>query len=383
MKKRWFTVAPLVLVAALAGVGVSYREPVMRLAATVTLFDEDRIVANFSRMGEIFESVPIPVTSRADPLPRGQDMTMPPDWADWLARRSVTGVIVLRHGAVVHESYHMGTGPEDLRISWSIAKSYLSALVGILHAEGKIASLDDPVTRYAPQLRGSAYDGATVRNVLQMSTGVIFDEDYLDFWSDINKMGRILALGGSMDGFAAGLTERDGPPGAAWRYVSIDTHVLSMVVRGATGRSLPDLLAENLLDPMGTEGNPYYLSDGYDVAFALGGLNMMLRDYARLGEMFRDFGRLRGRQIVPEDWARESTAPSARTEPGKLKYGYQWWIPADAREGEFMARGIYGQYVYIDRQSGTVVAVSAADLGFRDPGAFDDALQMFRRLAAF
>ncbi|SMX46098.1 serine hydrolase domain-containing protein [Maliponia aquimaris] len=380
--KRWLTLVPLVLLAGVAGVGVSYREPLMRLGATVTLFDEDSIVQNFSHMDRLFESVPIPVHTTAVPLPTGPAMALPGDWQDWLVRRAVTGVIVLKQGAVVHESYRLGTGPEDLRISWSIAKSYLSALVGIVHAQGKIASLDDPVTTYAPRLKGTAYDGATLRNVLQMSTGVVFDEDYLDFWSDINKMGRVLALGGSMDGFAADLTETDTPPGTAWRYVSIDTHVLSMVVRGATGQPLPDLLAEELLDPMGTVGKPYYLTDGYGVAFALGGLNMTLRDYARLGEMFRDGGRIEGRQVVPEAWVIESTTPSARTDPGKLKYGYQWWMPADARAGEFMARGIYGQYVYIDRQSGTVVAVTAADLHFREAGAFDDALQMFRRLAA-
>ncbi|SNS82678.1 serine hydrolase domain-containing protein [Antarctobacter heliothermus] len=371
----------LILLIGVAALGYGYREEVQRLRATMTLFDESEIVENFSHMDRLFETVPIPVQVRAAPLVDGPRMAMPAEWQDWLTRRSVTGVIVLKNGVLAHESYYLGTGPDDLRISWSIAKSYLSSLFGILLAQGHVMSLDDPVTKYAPDLAGSAYEGATIRNVLQMSTGVVFDEDYLDFWSDINKMGRVLALGGSMDGFAAGLDMRDQQPGEAWRYVSIDTHVLSMVARGATGRSLPDLLAENVLEPMGVEKEPYYLSDGYGVAFALGGLNMTLRDYARLGEMFRDGGRLIGKQILPEAWVMESTTPSAKTAPGALKYGYQWWMPADAREGEFMARGIYGQYVYIDRQSGTVVAVTSADRSFREAGAFDDALQMLRRLA--
>lgn len=371
-----------VVLAVLAGVGFAYREQIVRLGAVLTLFDEDRIVRNFSHMDVLFETVPIPVSRRADPLPEAPALTLPEDWEPWLQRRAVTGAIVLKDGQRVHESYHLGTGRDDLRISWSMAKSYLSALVGIVVTQGKIDSLDDQVTKYAPRMAGSAYDGATVRNVLQMSTGVVFDEDYLDFWSDINKMGRVLALGASMDAFAADLTETEAPPGEAWKYVSIDTHVLAMVVRGATGRSLPDLLGEDLLTPMGVYGEPYYLSDGYGVAFALGGLNMTLRDYARLGEMFRNGGRLSGRQIVPEAWVIESTTPSARTAPGKLQYGYQWWMPADAHDGEFMARGIYGQYIYVDRPSGTVVAVTAADLTFREAGAFDDSLQMFRRIAA-
>ncbi|MBY6162825.1 beta-lactamase family protein [Mameliella alba] len=381
MTKRRLAAFVLILLAALAGAGFAFRNELTRLRATMTLFDETEIVHNFSHMDQLFESVPIPVHSRATPLPQGRPLEPPADWQAWLDRRAVTGAIVLRDGKIVHESYHLGTQPEDLRISWSVAKSYLSALFGILLAQGHVDSLDDPVVKYAPHLKDSAYDRATIRNVLQMSTGVIFDEDYLDFWSDINKMGRILALGGSMDGFAAGLTQTDQAPGQQWRYVSIDTHVLSMVARGATGKRLPDLLAEDLLMPMGVYGKPYYLTDGYGIAFALGGLNLMLRDYARLGDMFRDYGRLQGKQIVPEDWVIESTTPSARTAPGKLQYGYQWWMPSDAREGEFMARGIYGQYVYVDRQSGTVVAITAADRAFREAGAFDDALQMFRRLS--
>ncbi|EBA06592.1 serine hydrolase domain-containing protein [Sagittula stellata] len=356
-------------------------EEIKRLRAVTTLFNEGRIVHNFSHMDELFESAPMPIPAPPEPLPPGPAMTMPADWEDWLARRAVTGVVVLKHGKRVHETYRLGTQQSDQRISWSVAKSYLSGLFGILLAECHVDSLDDPVTRYVPDLAGSAYDGVTIRNVLQMTSGVAFDEDYLDFWSDINKMGRVLALGGSMDDFAAGLSDRDGPAGARWHYVSIDTHVLGMVVRGATGRSLPDLLAEKLLVPMGTYGTPYYVTDGYGVAFALGGLNVTTRDYARMGEMFRLGGALQGRQIVPRAWVEESTTPSAPSEPGKLRYGYQWWMPADARKGEFMARGVYGQYVYVDRQSQTVVAINAADRSFRDTGAFDDALAMFRKIS--
>ena len=370
-----------VLLLILAALVAWKHEEIKRLRAVTTLFDEDRIVHNFSHMDALFESTSMPVPIPPEPLPPGPALSMPADWDDWLARRAVTGVVVLKDGKRVHEDYRLGTQQSDQRISWSVAKSYLSGLFGILLAEGHVDSLDDLVTRYVPELEGSAYEGVTIRNVLQMTSGVTFDEDYLDFWSDINKMGRVLALGGSMDDFAAGLSERDGPAGELWHYVSIDTHVLGMVVRGATGRSLPDLMAEKLLVPMGTYGTPYYLTDGYGVAFALGGLNVTTRDYARMGEMFRLGGALQGRQIVPQDWVEESTAASAPTEAGKLRYGYQWWIPADARKGEFMARGVYGQYVYVDRQSQTVVAINAADRNFRDADAFDDALAMFRQIA--
>ena len=161
-----------------------------------------------------------------------------PDLTLWVDARAVTALLVLKEGQVVHESYYQGTSGSDLRISWSVAKSFLSALMGIVVHEGDITSIDDPVTKYAPSMKGGSYDGATIRNVRYMVSGVQFDEDYLDFWSVINKMGRVLAMGGSLDKFAAGLTARNAEPGALWQYDSIDSHVLGMVFRGAIGRCI-------------------------------------------------------------------------------------------------------------------------------------------------
>ncbi len=374
----------LVLMALLAAVvvGLWKREEITRLWAVNTLFDEGKIVGNFSNMERAFLTVPV---SRGDgqvsELPQGEPMTLPEGVTDWIAARDLTSLLVLDEGKIVHESYHKGTGAEDRRISWSMAKSYLSALFGILLDEGAIGSIDAPVTEYAPQLAGSAYEGATIRNVLQMTSGVEFDEDYLDYDSDINRMGRVLALGGTMDGFAAGLTARAAQPGERWKYVSIDTHVIGMVVRGATGRSIPDLMAEKVITPLGLEAAPYYLSDGEGVAFVLGGLNMRTRDYARFGLMFEQMGAYQGRQVVPADWVAASTRASAPTEPGKMGYGYQWWMPVDAPEGVFMARGIYGQYIYIDQARNVVIVVTAADRQFRDPGAHAENVGMMRRIA--
>jgi len=373
----------LALVLAALVVGLLKREEIARLRAVNTLFDADRIVANFSNMERAFLTRPVP---RGDgpvsPLPQGPEMTLPEGVAGWIEARAVTSLLVLHKGRMVHESYHRGTAREDRRIGWSLAKSFLSALIGIALAEGQIASLDDPVTRYAPQLQGSAYDGTTIRHLLQMTSGLEFDEDYLDYHSDINRMGRVLALGGTMDGFAAGLTARAAPPGTRWKYVSIDTHALAMVLRGATGRDLPALLSEHIIQPLGFEAEPYYLSDGEGVAFALGGLNVTTRDYARFGRMVEQMGRDQGRQIVPEDWIRTSTTPSAPTAEGALQYGYQWWMPADARAGEVFGHGIYGQYIYIDRARDAVVVVTSADRGFRQPGIKTGNIAMLRRIAA-
>ena len=299
----------------------------------------------------------------------------------WIEERSVTALVILDEGDLVHESYHLGTGPDDLRISWSVAKSYLSALMGTLVADGTIPDLDAPVTDYAPLLEGSAYEGASIRDVLQMQSGVTFDEDYLDYDSDINRMGRALALGRSMDRFAADLEARDRDPGEQWQYVSIDTHVIGMVIRGATGRSIPDLLSERVIAPLGLEREPYYITDGEGVAFVLGGLNLTTRDYARLGLMFLQGGVYGGTRIVPEGWVDASTTPSANTEPGRIGYGYQWWIPVGAEPGQFMARGIYGQYVYVDQVNGVVIAANAADRQFREPGVNEENIRIFRLIA--
>jgi len=372
----------LAVVVLLLVVGFLARDRIERLLAVNSLFSADLIVQNFSHMDSAFLTKPVPIgPAPVSPLPRGAAVVMPAGTNEWIAARNVTALVVLKDGQLVHEDYFLGTGPDDLRISWSVAKSLLSALMGIEVDEGKIASIDDQVTKYVPALLVSAYAGATIRNVMNMASGVRFNEDYLDFNSDINKMGRTLALGMSMDGFAESLHETGPLPGEVWQYVSIDTHVLGMVVRGATGRDIPGLMSEKLIVPMGLEAEPYYITDGYGVAFVLGGLNMRTRDYARFGQMYLDHGAWNGHQIVPADWVAASTTPSAPTAPGAEQYGYQWWIPADAAPGEYFARGIYGQYIYVNSARGVVIAVNAADRGFQGAGVEDGNIAMFRKIA--
>ncbi len=379
---KWALRLVLVLVLAIGAVGIWKQEEIKRLWAVRTLFFEDNIVGNFSNMRAAFLTVGVP---RGDgptvELPYGPETELPVSVGAWVEDRDVTALVVLKDGEIVFEEYYKGSGADDLRISWSMAKSFLSVLVGQLVADGTIESLDVPVTQYAPALKGGAYDGATLRNVLQMTSGVLFDEDYLDQNSDINRMGRVLALGGKMDEFAAGLTASFAAPGETWKYVSIDTHVVGMVVRGASGRPIADLLSEKVIAPLGLEHTPYYLTDGVGTAFVLGGLNLSTRDYARFGQMIAQGGQWQGQQIVPADWIDASTLPSAPTPEGAVGYGYQWWIPVGAAPGEFMARGIYGQYIYIDRARGVVIATNAADRKFRDAGVADQNVAIFREIA--
>lgn len=384
---KWITIGLLVLIIASVALGVWQREKITRLMAVNSLFSEDRIVGNFISMNTLFENVEMPLSAApANRLETGAPMTLPTGFENWTNARSVTAVIVVKDGIIRHESYPLTADGEtdpatSRRMSWSIAKSYLSTLMGILHDDGTIPDLDAPVTDYAPTLAGSAYDGASIRDVLQMSSGVTFDEDYLDFWSDINKMGRIIALGQSMDGFTEKLSETFAQPGEQWQYVSIDTHVIGMVIRGATGRNIPELLNEKVLGPLRMGHTPYYVTDGYGVAFVLGGLNLTTHDYALFGHMIANGGIAFGTRIVSQDWIEESTTPSANTAEGDFRYGYQWWIPQGATQGQFLGRGVYGQYIYIDRPRGVVIAVNGADRAFRENGVSDANVDMFRQIA--
>lgn len=379
---KWLLRIVLTLVLAAAVVGFWKHEEIQRLLAVNSLFSEEKIVQNFSHMDAAFLTVDLPRGNGPTwDLPYGAEFDLSAETQDWIEERTVTSLLVIQDGQIRFEEYFLGTSPEDRRISWSMAKSYLSALFGILLEEGAIASLDDPVIKYAPKLQGSAYETATIRNVLNMASGVTFDEDYLDPKSDINRMGRVVALGGELDDFAASLKDSFAAPGETWQYVSIDTHVIGMVIRGATGQSVAALLDEKILQHLGLERDGYYITDGAGVAFVLGGLNFTTRDYARFGQMILQNGMSDGRQIVPADWIKESTLPSAPTEPGKIGYGYQWWIPVGAHDGEFLARGVYGQYMYFDQSRGVLIVATGADRKFREPGVNEQNIEMFRKIA--
>ena len=370
------------LICAAIVIGVWKREELVRVWNVITIFDEDRIVQNFSNMNAAFLTTTLP---RGDgpvtPFSQGDTLALSPAAQDWIEEHRLTSLLVLKDGEIAYEGYFQGTGADDRRISWSLAKSYLSALFGILLEEGAIRSLDAPVTEYVPLLAGGAYEGVSIRDVLMMSSGVVFDEEYANFSSDIQRMARVVALGGTLDAFTAEFTERFAAPGEVWKYVSIDTHVIGMVIRGATGRSVSELMTEKIIEPLGLEQDAYYVTDGTGVAYVLGGLNFSTRDYARFAQMFLNGGRVGDNQVVPEDWIKASTRPQAPTKEGAIGYGYQRWIPIGAEDGEYFGRGVYGQYLYIDESSDVVIVVTAADQAFRAPNVRQRNVKMMREIA--
>ncbi|KMW57866.1 6-aminohexanoate-dimer hydrolase [Candidatus Rhodobacter oscarellae] len=372
---------------------------IRRLARVNTLFDPGKIVWNFSNLDKLFNTLPFP-RAEPSPLPEAfgripQHFTIsdqPRSLGDHIRDRNLKSLIVLKDGAIRHEAYFQGTRPSDPNISWSMNKSVLSILLGALIDKGLIApeALEHSVSDHVPGLQGSGYDGVTLRQVLNMTSGVAFNEDYMDYHSDINRLGRVIGVGGSIDGFAATLGRR-WQPGTYSHYVSVDTHVIGMTIRALTGARMMDLLSEHIIHPIGFEHPGFMLCDDHDEPFVLGGLNLSARDYARIGQMMLQEGAWNGNQVVSAGWVARSTAQSApppdpetaATPNGALGYGMQWWLPPSAVAGEFFAIGIYGQYIYINRPARVVIVQTAADTGFRagDGQVNIETLELFRQLA--
>ena len=288
------------------------------------------------------------------------------DVNEYLDRTDVSALLILKDGKIRYENYWLTGGREVKWISMSVGKSFVSALIGIALDQGHIKSIQDPVTIYVPQLKDSAYDGVSIKDILQMSSGASWNEDYGDPNSDINRSVRIFSLGGSLDEFAASLTNEN-EPGTFNRYNSTDTQVLGMLLREATGTSITEFMQEMLWDPIGAEDNAYWLLDSENMEVAYGGLNATARDYAKLGELYRLRGRMNNKQIIPEKWVDESVRPDApHLMPGEnpmsdypLGYGYQWWIPDES--GDYMAIGVYNQFIYVSPKNNSVVVQLAAN----------------------
>ena len=365
------------------------------LNTTLTLFDEDKIIENFRSVAEFWPTRSLTQAKVPYIYTYGDSLNVPSSFAyndqklgtqQFLKDSWTTGLIVIQNDEIALEDYYLGNSAVTQNISWSMAKSFISALIGIAVNEGHIKSIEQSVDAYATSLGGSGYEGVSIKNVLQMSSGVAFNEDYGDFYSDINRWGRDFSLGNSQDAFAATL-KNDIEPGAVNHYVSINTHVLGMVLTQATGRSITDYMQEKLYKPMGMEHNGLWIIDGQGMEMALGGLNLTLRDFAKLGSLYLHDGTFNGQEIVPASWVADSrTMDQPHLLPGNdFGYGYQWWM-VGGDSGEFMAMGVYGQYIYINPETNTVIVKNSANPFYNDtsyiPSSDFAHLALFRALSA-
>jgi len=378
---------------------VYFSPSLIRLYQVIHLYDEDRIVDNFLNMRRMFPARDVRPGDRPFEFRRAE-VALPEtfyyegkefDLERYLADSHSTGMLVLKDDVIVYERYWLGHHEGGTHISWSVAKSFVSALVGIALAEGKIESTETPVTHYLPELLGTSYDGVSIRDLLEMSSGVGFNEDYADYDSDINRFGRTIAFGKSMASFAKSLT-RAHEPGRYHHYVSIDTQVLGMLLVRTTGVTLARYLEKKIWRRIGMEHPAYWVLDSTGMEAALGGLNASLRDYARFGWLFLNEGRFRGEQIVPLDWVRASTTARAphllpgRNNPASSSswgYGYQWWIP-EPDAADYTAAGIYDQYIYVNPERRIVVAKNSANHRYIQASQATEGehVAMFRAIAA-
>ena len=383
----------------LVALGFLFGKKIYRLYKVKHLFNDDQITYNFTNISKIFPVNKIKKSASPFIFKEGSKIKLPSTFTyknklentqEFLDYISNTGFIVIQNDQILFESYQNGQTINSHHISWSVAKSYTSALFGIAIEEGHIKSIEEKITDYVPELKGTGYDNVRIKDVLQMSSGVKFDEDYGNYESDINRMGRAIAFGSSLDEFAASLT-RDKEPGTTLYYVSIDTHVLGMVIRKATGKKMHEYLEEKIWKKIGTESDAFYLADDYGVSFVLGGLNATLRDYARFGRLFLNDGNWNGEQIVPKAWVRESVTPDApHLLPGynnpksesPFGYGYQWWIPI-VPDGDFFASGIYTQSIYINQKKNCIIAINSSNTNFNDDGsvAKEKLIVLFQKIA--
>jgi CubicO group peptidase (beta-lactamase class C family) len=283
------------------------------------------------------------------------------DLYDFLALDNVTGLIVLKDGAVVYETYQRGNTPETRWMSMSVAKSITSTLVGAAIKDGHIDSLDDMVVDYVPSLKGSAYDGVSILDILRMASGVRWNETYTDPQSDRRDLLRAQIAqepGAAMKVMAA--LPRASEPGTAHTYSTGETQVLGEIVRGAVGKPLAEYLSEKIWQPYGMEADANWWLDSPDgVEIGGSGLSATLRDFARFGQFFLEGGVIDGKPVLPDGWTEEAGKPQTLKDGSVIEYGLMWWpgwTEASIADKAFAAIGIQGQNIYINPTRNIVIA---------------------------
>ncbi len=318
-------------------------------------------VAGFRNMDKIGPAREVAANGQAWPLPIGNsdlsEISIDNEGNtlslnQYIERQDVAGLLVIKNGKVAYEHYALGNTSSTRWISYSVAKSVTSLLVVAAIRDGYIQSVDEKVTDYLPRLKGSAYDAVSIRNLLQMSSGVAWDESYSDRKADINRI-----LWPSLEAYRY-LRELPiaAEPGKRFNYNTAETNLVGDLLRAAIGNNLSTYLSDKIWTPFGMGADAYWTLT-HAGGGELGGssLNATLRDYGRIGLFVLNNGRLAdGTQVLPDGWIEESTTPSAPY-PG---YGYLWWRSSD--KAAFQALGIFGQAIYINPAENLIIALHSA-----------------------
>lgn len=359
--------------------------------------DADINAFNFRHSADMFETRAVPHGVSVRALPDGQPITPPRfqqggvtySYDDWARRTYTNAIIVLRDGKIVFEQYRNRSQPSDRFISFSMAKSITSLLIGIALDQGKIASLDDPAGKYVPELRKGAYGDVTIRQLLQMRSGVDYDERY-DFGEKPSVAALIhrhaIVLNEERFADRAVGIARAAKPGSRFNYATLDTAVLGWVLERATGQSLAAFTTANLWQPAGMEGDAFWIADGLEGAgreLSGMGFNATLRDYARLGQLMLDDGLRDGKPVLPRGWIKQATRMIPFAQPtalGGRGYGFQFW-QLDDQPGAYTALGLAGQFIYVHPQSRTVIVKLSHYPLPEPPHVMAETLAYFHQLA--
>ena len=387
----------IVILAILVLAIVLYSPNIYKLYKLATLYNEKSIAKNFISINKIFDtSNPISASEKPFVFEK-EDFELPDSYEfegeqlnllEGLDHFHTDGLIILHDGKMIFEKYWNGNTKDSKHIAFSVSKSYLSALFGIAIEEGLIKSIDDNVSVYLDDFEGTGYEDVKIKNLLQMSSGIEFNEDYADPNSDINRFARATAKGSSFRDFAKTL-KNGKKQGTYNHYVSLDTQVLGMILESVTDMPLREYLYKRIWSKIGTESDAYYIADKTGTDMALGGLNATLRDFSKFGQLYLNEGSWDGEQIVPKSWVVKSHTPDAphlMPNAGDLSssewgYGYQWWIPGDPLT-DYTAHGIFNQFIYVDPVSNVVIAKTSSNHRFRSEKEYSKAahIAMFRSI---
>jgi CubicO group peptidase (beta-lactamase class C family) len=348
-----------------------------------TYWEESYRVGSFSSLDEIFPYCTVQpsasplVLKKAAAEPeikyRFDGKTLSID--DYLNRQRTTGLIVLKDGEIVVERYQYDRKSDQRMVSHSMAKTIVSLALGVALGEAKIASLDDTAAKYAPAIAGSAYGDTALKHLLRMSSGVKFVEDYSGM-DDLARWTEAVRTQGTPRAVKL-FNRRDREPGTQFQYAGSQTVVLTLAVRGATGRTLCEWVTEKLWQPMGAESKATWLVAQDGVELAQGNFNATLRDFARLGWLLANDGKLGDKQIVPKEYLLQATRAACQPEafrPGVMDYkgskyfgyGYQTWIFPGSKP-RFALLGIFGQAIFIDPELKLVMVHTAVAKKPSDP----------------
>jgi CubicO group peptidase (beta-lactamase class C family) len=363
----WPAVVAFVLAIAAAGASAAPDEDVLGKSRGYPIgtrgnwyFDETVRVGAFSNLDKLLPYHTLKKPAAPSPLRRAaaepaftyrfNNQTYTID--DYLAHQRTTGLLVIRDGEILVERYQYDRTDANRFVSHSMAKSLVSLAVGFALDEKKIKSLDDKASDYVADLKGNVYGDTTIRNLLRMSSGVKFIEQY-DGNDDLSKFSRVQVTKGTIAGLLL-FGEREAPQGERFHYASIETSVLATVLRAATGKPLADYLDERLWQPMGAEADATWIIGPDKLERAAGNFNAVLRDFGRLGVLLANDGALDGKQILPKDYLLEATdwhkhppAFAPRKGARAFGYGYQFWtMPGERRR--FVLLGVYGQAIFVD-----------------------------------